>query len=127
MNIHRKLEQFPNLAFSFSSVNQIIDAFFFSKIHFYRCAMQLSNSLRFLEFILSPNESKENRLVDRGKIIFILFFLLVTYKRRMKSYSAKIGQSWERKLGYLRYFQKKQIKIQPSGCGQRQRGGAGGV
>lgn len=68
MNIHRKLEQFPNLAFSFSSVNQIIDAFFFfSKINFYRCAMQLSNSLRFLEFILSPNESKENRLVDRGK------------------------------------------------------------
>ena len=43
-------------------------------------------------------------------MIFILFFLLVTYKRRMKSYSAKIGQSWERKLGYLRYFQKKQIK-----------------
>ena len=89
--------------------------------------MQLSNSLRFLEFILSPNESKENRLVDRGKIIFILFILLVTYKRRMKSFSAKIVQSWERKLGYLRYFQKKQIKIQPSGCGQRQRGGAGGV
>lgn len=83
MNIHRKLEQFPNLAFRFSSLNQIIDVwgvwvvgFFFlsplRRINFSRCATKLSNPLRFFRFILSNEESKGKGLGSREKNNFNL-------------------------------------------------------